>query len=562
MKRDFKTWCLLIIVMIISILGCEKQSLVYTTDNSVNITGYLDSDPGNFSEFRKILELTGTAGYLNAWGAYTLFLPNNSAVEAYLKDVGKTSVEQVDIETWKNLVKFHLIEDTLSTSNFKDGKLPNLTMYGQYLITGAQNLNGVTKITVNRQANLVKGNVIAGNGVIHVIDRMLIPAKLSLAKMIEADPKYSIFTQALKETSLYDSLNILPVNNKNRWFTVIAETDSTLQAAGFPNYAALKARLSKTGNPKSPADSLRKFVEFHILPEIKYLSDIVSAPSHATVAPAEVITSKLSGTKVLINDDDFNGKHETGITLKRDGSDISATNGVLHTAAPYTAAGVTSSGHLAIKVRVPLRIDWDVADFPELRALPAYFRRAKTTFAGPVNLSTIFTVGGARNTALYYEYSASEKAVYGDYLNLPLGAPNRVESFTLTTPLLVRGKYKVWICYKYYKKSSSNKANVNQVSIDGVPMQRTFDSMAKRPSGSEAELEAQGWKQYLNNQTDNNYNSRLLGIIDLPSTKTYKFEIKWVSGSSSDTYIDLVQFIPVDQNQIHPMINQDGTREY
>jgi hypothetical protein len=146
-------------------------------------------------------------------------------------------------------------------------------------------------------------------------------------------------------------------------------------------------------------------------------------------------------------------------------------------------------------------------------------------------------------------------------VKLPLGGPFRVDAFTLTTPLLVKGKYKVWMCYRYYKKSSSNKACVNQVSFDGTPMLRTFDSMAKRPSGTETDLESQGWKQYLNETTDNNYNGRLLGIIDFPSTKTYQMEVKWVSGSSSDVYVDEVQFIPVDQNQIHPRVNQDGTLE-
>lgn len=570
MTKNLKLQGLVIIVMVMTFLGCKKQSTVYTTDDSLNITGYLESQPENFSEFREILQITGTAGYLNAWGAYTLFLPTNDAVSAYLKEVGKTSVKDVDVATLKDLVRFHLIEDTLYTNNFKDGKLRTLTMYGQYLTTGTQNTDGVTKVRINRQANLVQGNIVTGNGIIHVVDRMLIPAKLSLAKLIESKGEYSIFTQALKETGLYETLDMLPSANDDKWFTVLAETDSSLNAAGYTTYQDLKSKLSQTSDPKSEADSLRKFVEFHILPGIKYLSDIASAPSHETLAPSEVLTSKLQNTAVLINDDDFNGQHETGIKLNRNGSDISATNGVLHVTAPFTASGVTSTGHLAIKVRVPFRLDWDVADFPELRALPEYFRRKSYAFGGGSSdlsegssiLSGIFHAGGQRKTKLYYEYSGSEKAVYGDYLNLPMGPPNRVSTFTLTSPLLVKGKYKVWVCYKYRRKSSSNKANVNQVSIDGETMLRTFDGVLKRPSGSEADLESQGWKQYLNGQTDNNYSGRLLGTIDLPSTKTYQVEIKWVSGSSQDTFIDLIQFIPVNQNQIHPMVNQDGTLEY
>ena len=40
----------------------------------------------------------------------------------------------------------------------------------------------------------------------------------------------------------------------------------------------------------------------------------------------------LQGAAVLLNDIDFNGVHENGIPLDRITSDISATNGVLHSA--------------------------------------------------------------------------------------------------------------------------------------------------------------------------------------------------------------------------------------
>ena len=559
MKR-FGLMSSIIMLLVVCLWGCRKQALVLTTDTSFNITGYLDSNPDEFSEFRKILGITGNAGFLNAYGTYTLFLPNNDAVNEYLKAEGKTSVDQVDLQILKDLVRFHLIADTLGTGRFKDGKLPTLTMYGQYLITGASYADGVTKTRINRQANLVRGDVLAGNGLIHVIDRMLIPSKLTVAQFVEKDPKYSIFLQALKETTLYDSLNVAPANNKDRRFTLMAETDSTLIAAGYANYAALKARFSKTGNPANVNDSLRVFVQYHILFGSKYLADIVSAQSHETMAKTEVITSKLLNRNVLINDDDFLGKHETGVSLNRTYSDNSTTNGVVHATAPYTAASVTSTGNLAVKVRLPVRIDWDVADFPEVRALPAFFRRASTTFPIPVLLSTITSVD--RIAALYYSYSATEIAVYKDYLNLPLGPPNRSAAFTLTTPLLVKGKYKVWMNYKFYQKSTSTKSCASQVSIDGVPLQRVIDGIQKRPAGSEAELEAQGWKQYITGQTSTNYNGRLLGVVELPSTKRYSMQLKWVSGGSMDTYIDVVQFIPFDQNQIRPMINTDGTREY
>ena len=552
----------LLIVLLATMGGCRKEPLVYSTSTDLNITGFLDAHPEQFSEFRKILGITGTAGFLDAYGAYTLFLPTNEGVKDYLQQVGKNSVEEVDVETLKGLVKFHLIEDTLTTPSFKDGKLPQLTMYGQFLVTGASNQDGLTSIRINRQANVVQPNIKAGNGFVHVIDHMLIPAKQTLYELVKSKPEYSIFTKALEETGLADSLNILPADNpdKNKaWFTLIAETDSVLTAEGFDTYEKLKDRYSNTDHPEDPKDSLHLYVAYHILPDVKYLADIVNAGSHATLAPSEVLTSKLQTTEVLINDDDFNGSHEAGVRLERNRSDISATNGVLHSSAPYTYNGITNTGAFAIKVRKPIRIDWDIAHFPEIEALPAYFLKGKKTFETK-DLPEGITTSGENKWGVTYNYSGTSPAWWGDWLIIPLGLPFRNTWYEFTTPVIVKGKYKVWVNNVYYRKSSSQKTAIIQASVDGVPLPRTMDVLAKRPSGTDAELEAQGWKQYTNTSTSNNYNGRLLGKIDIKTTDRHKFRITFLSGSSGDYYFDVIQFIPADDpEQIWPRFNPDGT---
>jgi uncharacterized surface protein with fasciclin (FAS1) repeats len=312
-------------MILIGIWGCKKEKLVYNTTSDVNITAYLEKYPDQFSEFRKILDLTGTASFLSAYGAYTLFAPNNDGVGSYLQAKGKSSVDQVDVAELKDLVRFHLLSDTLRSSTLTDGKLPSLTMLGQYLITGAQNTGGVTKIVINRQANIVQSDISVGNGIIHVIDNVLIPAKFSVAQLIENNTKYSIFTQALKETGFYDTLNILPANNpdaKKKFLTVLAESDSVLNVAGFTSYANLKAKYCNTGDPKKLADSLHLYVAYHILYDAKYLADIATSQSQTTLAPLEIVTSSLVGTTILINDITFLGIHELGAPLDRPASDF------------------------------------------------------------------------------------------------------------------------------------------------------------------------------------------------------------------------------------------------
>lgn len=314
--------------MLAALHGCRKPDIKQTTTTDVNIVDYMRREPDKFSEFLKILDRTNISPFLNAYGTYTCFAPTNDAIKIYLQQAGKTSTDQLDTAALVALCRLHLIQDTIPTRSFSDGKMPTPTMYGQYLISGV-NEAGVT--VVNRQANIIQPNIITGNGYIHVIDHVLQPAQLTLAKMVEQNTKYSIFTQALKATGLYDTLNI--TNNADttrRWLTLLAESDSVLKASGINSYADLVAKYNKTGNPRNTSDSLFLYMAYHILPGIKYVADIVSASSHTTLAPLNVITTILSGQNVLLNQAVFNNVTESGVAINRASSDNSATNGAMH----------------------------------------------------------------------------------------------------------------------------------------------------------------------------------------------------------------------------------------
>ncbi|MVT12389.1 fasciclin domain-containing protein [Chitinophaga tropicalis] len=537
-----------LIVFLLLLCGwgsCKKAPIISDTSDQVNIIGYLEKNKAQFSDLLKILSTTGDNGFLSVYGAYTFFAPTNDAISAYLKATGRPSIDKIDLQELKDLMKFHLLEDTLTTPSFSDGKLPRLTMYGQYLITGASNTGGQTRITVNRQANLIQSNIRVSNGVIHVIDHVLVPATQTLAQTITSDPKYSVFAEALQATGLYDTVNILPGNNPDstkQWLTVIAESDSVLAAAGFSSYAALKARYCHTGDPKNVTDSLYLYVRYHILYGIKYLADIVSNTSHTTLAPLEVVTSKLSGLTVLINDDVFNGVHEPGVELDRNTSDRSASNGVVHSAL----------GHFAIKVRNPVPVYWDVADFPEIRNLPAYYGKQNYPFA-LTNMPKDITVPGPSAMT----YTVGGTYVKGDFLAIPLGGPGRSPWVELKTPLLVRGRYKVWICYRTQKQSGSSN-NVNQISIDGEPLQRSMNFTVNMPISTEGEMESQGWKWYTS-PASNNWAGRLVGTIEIRTTDRHLLRFTTLQGTQNNNNLDMIHFIPQDMDQLYPRFMADGT---
>ena len=535
--------CMLVLVN----TGCRKLQYTSTTTTDVNIVDYLRKDPTHFSELVKVLERTNIAPFLNAYGTYTCFAPTNDAFKAYLQQKGKTSTDDLDTAALKALCRLHLIQDTISTQMFTDGKLSTPTMYGQYLITS---VNETGSTIVNRQATITQSNIITGNGYIHVVDHVLEPAKLTVAQTVEQSTKYAIFTQALKETGLYDSLNI--VNNPDttrRWVTLLAEPDSVLIAKGYSTYAALKAKYNNTGDPKNTKDSLYLYVAYHILPNIDYLADIISAPSQSTLAPLEVITTSLSGQTILLNEAVFNGNLEPGIPMDRVNSDVSCTNGVFH----------SILGDVYLKVRSPVRVDMDLGDQPELRAMTSIFRKPGKSVT--LTLGQLSNVTWQQGTISYSVEAATGTNYYywNDLITVTLRIANSTTNawIEFTTPLLVKGKYKVWVCYR-----RSTGGGYIQASVDGNPLSRIVDFTQYIPSttASDAVLEAQGYKHYAVTPASNSTQvAQLAGAVDIPTTDKHKIRLTCIKDMTGTVTADMIQFIPVDAVQTRPLFNKDGT---
>lgn len=544
--------CLCGTIVTATLSGCKKQALDYSTTSDVNIVDYLRKYPEQFSEYVKILDRTNISPFLNAYGAYTCFAPTNDAFKLYLKQIGKTSTDDLDTVALSNIIKLHLIIDTISTGSFTDGKLPTPTMYGQYLITGVSNAGATV---VNRQAILTQPNILTGNGYIHVIDHVLQPATLSVAKMIEANQDYTIFTQVLKATGFYDTLNI--ANNfdtTRRFLTCLAEPDSILKKIGILSYADMVTKYNKTGNPKNPNDSLYLYAAYHILTGLKYVADIVSAQSHLTLAPQSVVTVSLSGQTVLLNEIIFNGIPEAGIPMNRPGSDNSCTNGVMH----------SLLNGLVLKIRLPYRVDFDPGDQPEIRKLTSKFRRA--------GQAQNFTYGQLKditwqNTASTFDYFVQAATTTNYYwwddgigFNLRINGNNWIE---FKTPLIVKGRYKIW-----YAVRRGSQGQFVQTTFDGVTTSRICDFQSNLNTALVgAALEVTGFKRYSSTAPTSNTNqfATLAGIVDVATTDRHTIRltcVKEASGSQSSgnaLTFDFIQFIPVDQDQLRPLFGRDGT---
>lgn len=123
---------------------------------------------GNFRMFLEALRVTGMQYPLETGrGPYTIFAPNDRAFASLSKDTF-TKLFQ-DKARLKQIVKYHIVQKRLMSSNIKFDSLRTLT--GDFLMT---NINSAKTITVS-SALINKPDITCRNGVIHSIDTVLFP---------------------------------------------------------------------------------------------------------------------------------------------------------------------------------------------------------------------------------------------------------------------------------------------------------------------------------------------------------------------------------------------------
>ena len=141
-------------------------SLSAKADNIVNVA----SNAGNFNTLLKAAVEAGLANTLSEDGPFTVFAPTDSAFEKLPDEVIISLLKKENKDKLVNILKFHVI-----SGSYPSDKLPLLplkTLNGQDVNFKVDNGD----IFING-AKVLKANIKASNGIIHVIDGVLTPPK-------------------------------------------------------------------------------------------------------------------------------------------------------------------------------------------------------------------------------------------------------------------------------------------------------------------------------------------------------------------------------------------------
>lgn len=121
--------------------------------------------------FKTLVEAVKAAGLVETLkgGQFTVFAPNDDA----FAELPKGTVEGLlkDIPKLKSILTYHIVKGAFPTSDLRDHE--NITtLQGQDVKIDATDNRGSIKIN---DAAIVQSDVEADNGVIHVIDKVLLP---------------------------------------------------------------------------------------------------------------------------------------------------------------------------------------------------------------------------------------------------------------------------------------------------------------------------------------------------------------------------------------------------
>ncbi len=523
--------------------SCNPYDIIYETTSDQLIGEYLETDT-TCSMFWELAELSGNSSFIKAYGAYTCFAPTDSAFNQYLQEQGKTSLSDFSDEELEDLFEYHMISDTIRTSDFTDGKMNAASMNGRYVTSGAT-LDGTTAYyRLNKEALIVEANVDLGNGILHKLDNVLDPPSQTVGELIEINSDYSIFAKALKATGIYDV-----INNEDSWYTVFVESDSVYatDSVQIYSYDDLYDKYCNTGDPSDPSDSLYLYMAYHVLESCSYMADLIQESAVETYAPEEVITILDQSDSIIINQTTIAGTTYPGANVIEDKSDNICLNGVFH----------ELDDDIYIRVLSPTAVYWDPTTQPEMEALTGIYKSSITgTYFDTDALSEV-DFGGTNTTV---GYDPNSECIDGDMFSVYLRTAV-IPWVEFQTPVLIKGTYKLWIAFR-----CAPSGNTLQTTWNGETLTKLFDVNTYGQifsSIDEDEYYALGYKWYSeHSMTSNKVVCVYLGKVEVTSTGQQTLRFDALTNTRGYLWLDQIQFVPEDEDQLWPKFDADGNKLY
>lgn len=252
---------------------------------------------GSFNTLAAALNAAGLVDALKGSGPFTVFAPTDEAFAKVPKETIESLLKPENKDQLTAILLYHVVK----------GEVPAKTVVG---LTGATTLNGQrvdikvdgSNVSVDG-AKVVKTDIACSNGIIHVIDSVILPSSKNIAEVATDAGSFGTLLAAAKAAGLVEALT-----GKDA-LTVFAPTDEAFKK--LP--AGTVDSLLKPENKAKLAEVLK----YHVVAGRVYSTDALKAKTAET----------LQGGSVKIGVENGKAKVNNANLLK---TDIDASNGVIH----------------------------------------------------------------------------------------------------------------------------------------------------------------------------------------------------------------------------------------
>lgn len=284
--------------------SCDKDD--NPAPQQLNVVQTAQSDT-TFSILVAAVVKAGLVDALSTTNNITVFAPTNNAfrtagfTEASINALTPAQVTATLIP----LLQYHVVAARVASgavpASDTVNSLSNVNLYA------SRNANGVfiNGFTVTR------ADLNASNGVIHVINGVLIPPTQTIAQIAAATPSLSLLVDAVSRGGL---LNAISGPGK---FTVFAPTNTAFGATPFNTTALINA---------APAATMEDIVRGHVLATNFFASDIINGITAPTIRANTTLTVGANPPSVRIT----GSSNPVSNIIVSGGVNIIATNGVVH----------------------------------------------------------------------------------------------------------------------------------------------------------------------------------------------------------------------------------------
>lgn len=261
----------------------------------------------NTPELSILVEAVVAAGLAPALstGTLTVFAPTNAAFGALLTELGVTKEALLANKPLLTAVlTYHVLGSTVVRADVPLGKAITPLSGGFFKIENA----GGLKVTDgrNRVTNITTTDIQASNGVVHLVDRVLLPADKDIVATASALPDFSILVEAVAAAGLVGTLQGAGP------FTVFAPTNAA--------FAALLMELGVTKEALLADKALLTTVlTYHVIPSRVLKAEV---PLNTPIATVQGQTLTVNASLVITDQ----RMRQSGIVA----ADVFASNGVIH----------------------------------------------------------------------------------------------------------------------------------------------------------------------------------------------------------------------------------------